>query len=480
MEGQKIIQLLNVLSKPELNRLEKLVFSPFFNKNQHVIDLFLFLKPFYPSFDQSELTKEHIYQSLFPKDKYKDSRLRNIMSDLTKLVEQFIIWEELNNQSLLQTQHLLKVAKERDIDKYYEPSLKKWAQMQRDYPYRDVLYYFNQHQLQEERYEFTTRKDNRAMEQSLQQLTDNLDIYYLSKKLKYCCEMINRTNVFSEQYEMGLFDEVMTYLNRRTFEEVPIIRIYYQILLTLLKGEDEAHYFELKRLLAEHTHLFPQMENKTNYSFAQNYCIKKINSGQSEYLKELFELYKLSLENKVIFEGELLSQWDYKNITTVGLRLEEHEWTMQFLDDYEPFIDKRHRENAYKYNKANAHFYQKEFKKAMLLLLQVEFTDIYYNLDSRSLLAKVYFELEEFEAMFTHMDTFKNYLRRNEKISGYQKKVYKNLLKYMMSLAKLKLAKKNIPPGLAEEINTTPQIADATWLRKKVANWPSPGNRKLT
>lgn len=470
MKKHKAIRMLSSLSKVELNRLNKLVNSPFFNKNQHVTDLFNYLTELYPDFIDEQIDKHTTYAAVYPDKKYNDSRLRNTASDLTKLIEKYLLLNDLEKKPGIELQSILAEAKNRGLNKLQESSIKQWEQIQTNNPYKDVSFYFSQHQLQEELYEFTALKVDRSLKSSLQELNDNLDIYYISKKLKYCCEMINRKNIFAEEYDLGLFNEVMTYLSERKFDDIPVIKIYYQILLTLIEGDKEEHYFQLKELLEKHSDLFPQNENKVNYSFAQNYCVKKINSGRAEYLKELFDLYQLSLEKHVIFEGDRLSQWDFKNITTVGLRLDEMERTKAFIENYKQYIDPRYQENAYRYNLANYHFYAGNFKQAMQLLVQVEFTDVYYNLDSRSLLLKVYYELEEYEALFPHSETFKNFLRRNGKISDYQKKVYLNLVKYLTKLAKLRLSYKTIPQKLVDTINTTPQIADATWLRKKAAN----------
>ena len=51
------------------------------------------------------------------------------------------------------------------------------------------------------------------------------------------------------------------------------------------------------------------------------------------------------------------------------------------------------------------------------MLLKVEFNDVYYHLDSKSLLMKVYFELDEYDAFSSLVDAFKIYLRRNQTIS---------------------------------------------------------------
>lgn len=470
MIKHKVTILLSSLSKVEINRLNKLVISPYFNKNRTVTNLYTYLQNLYPDYSEENTDRKLIFDHLFPGERYNDSKLRNISSDLTKLVEQYLILEQIESEPSQKTQYLLQAGKKRDLEKIYEPSLRQWEQTQDKNPFKDVAFYFEQHQLQEEIYEYTARKLDRSLKSSLQELNDNLDMYYLSKKLKYCCEMINRMNVFSEKYDMGFFEELMEYVKSNNMIDAPIIRTYYQILLTLLEGDKEEHYFKLKDLLSKYSDQFPQDENKINYSFAQNYCVKKINSGRSEYLQELFELYQLSLENRVIFESGYLSQWDFKNITTVGLRLGEMDKTKRFIQEYKKHLDPIFQENAYKYNLANYHFYNNEFKEAMQLLVKVEFTDIYYNLDSRSLLLKAYFELEEYEAFFPHSETFKNYIRRNNTISDYQKKVYLNLVKYLAKLAKLKQAKKRAPEKLIEEINTTAQIADATWLRKKAAS----------
>lgn len=466
MLSQKLADLIQSMSKVELNQLEKFVVSPFYNQHVKVIELFSYIKGFYPDFNHPQLEKKKISEVLYPNETYNDARIRNVISDLTKLVEQFLIWKQLEDRPLDKAKYLLEATKERNIDKYHKPILNQLSRIQEETDYRDVFFYFNQHQLLEEQYEYTAKKSNRAVEHSLQQLTDNLDIYYLSKKLKYCCEMVNRMNVFAEEYNLGLFEEIEEYLKKRKFYDVPVINIYYQILLTLTESDNEKHYFALKELLKKYSKTFTKDDNQVNYSFAQNYCIKKINSGQSNYLNELFDLYKLSLKNEVLFDGARLSQWDYKNITTVGLRLDEKDWVKEFIYNYKSKIHQRFRENAFKYNLANYYFYEGDFGEAMQLLLQVEFTDIFYNLDSKSLLLKSYYELEEYEALFAHSEAFKNYLRRNDKISNYQKLVYKNLVKYLTRLARIKVSNRSIPKKLANEINETSQIADVTWLRK--------------
>ena len=206
------------------------------------------------------------------------------------------------------------------------------------------------------------------------------------------------------------------------------------------------------------------------YGYAMNYCIKKINTGRNEYLDKVFTLYKLLLEHDIIYEGQYISQWDYKNIVTVGLRLQEIGWTEKFIEDYASRLQRDVRKNAYKYNLANLNYFKGDFKETMLLLREVEFTDMSYELSSKTLLLKSYFELEEYVALFPHADTFKLFLRRNKKISDYQKTIYKNLIRYIVKLSKLKARFRKVPPRLVREIQDSGEIADKTWLLNKLGN----------
>lgn len=95
-----------------------------------------------------------------------------------------------------------------------------------------------------------------------------------------------------------------------------------------------------------------------------------------------------------------MSQWDYKNIVYLGLRLEEYSWVKNFIIKYNEELDPKTRKNAMSYNMAYYHFFLNNYDETLTLLRSVEFSDVYYHLDSKSLLMKTYYELEETEPFF--------------------------------------------------------------------------------
>ena len=127
---------------------------------------------------------------------------------------------------------------------------------------------------------------------------------------------------------------------------------------------------------------------------------------------------------------KFLPQFDYKNIVTIALRMKELSWAKKFIEEYKPWLRKEERENAYTYNLAHWHFHNRDYSKTLSLFQRVEFTDIYYQLDTRSIVLKTYFEQDDAEAFFYQASAFRTYIRRNKLVSDYQRVSYRNFIKF--------------------------------------------------
>lgn len=468
MYKSKLIQMLAELDDKQFAALGVFINSDIANTNEKIRTIYDRIAAFYPDMDHEQLAKEQVYPFVFPNESFDDRKLRAMMALTTRLVEQYLVWEEVNSDKFLFQQLLLRGMADRMKDKLYRKQLDKLYEQQDLEPYKDVQYYFHQHQLEEANYNFAIKKKDPTIGSSLTEMISNLDIYYMSKRLKYSCELLNRKSILDEAYDEQLLDSILAYLSGSAMMEVPIIAIYYQILLTFIDSEKDEHYKKLGELISTHATLFPREENKVIYSYAMNYCIKKINTGHQEYLEEIFRLYKLLLQHDIIFEGKYMSEWDYKNIVTVGLRLNDTDWTEEFINTYKDHLSPSARDNAYRYNMANLSYFKKDYKSTMRLLQQVEFTDDSYLLSSRSLLIKSFYELEEWGLLHSQAEAFRLFLRRSKKLSNYQKSIYKNLIRNILKLGKHKAAGSPPTEKLKDEILTAKDIADSTWLKKKL------------
>ncbi len=468
MFQNKSIVILKTFTPQEVKQFDEYLNSPFFNKNHTIVQLYGIIKSAYPDFNSPDIERTRLFMLLYGNDAFDEQKLRYLLTDLTKHIEEYLCHKAITDEQLFKYHLLLLTYRNRKLDKPFLSSLKLAEKLLEDQPRRDVSHAFYQYLIEEDKYRFLSDRREHLHETNLQKVVDNLDKYYILNKMRYCAEIINNKNVVAINYKLFLYEEIMNHIRHNPLDYVPAAKIYYNIILTLTESENIIHYNNLLQLLRDHYTLFSKEEIFDMYVYAKNYCVRKINHGDTEYIKELFDLYKVMLRDKIIFKDNQLSEFDYKNIVYLGLRSEEFDWVKNFIAKYNDSLDVAIRKNAYTYNMAAYHFFQKNFDEVLMLLRSVEFSDFYYHLDSKSLLLKTYYELDETEAFLSLVDAFKVYIKRNSLIPEYQKTSYNNLIRAISKLYKWKLNPKNNLQELANEIEQAKPIADIIWLRKKL------------
>jgi hypothetical protein len=119
-------------------------------------------------------------------------------------------------------------------------------------------------------------------------------------------------------------------------------------------------------------------------------------------------------------------------------------------------------------NLAQLYFYKSDYPKVISLLSKVDYEDITYNLNSKTLLMASYFELDEIEALNSLLDTFRVYLNRNKNIPEIRRKHYLNTINIVRKLAKIKSGDKKEVEKLEKEIESTQGIVSKNWILEKL------------
>ncbi|MCB9230985.1 MAG: hypothetical protein H6581_04945 [Bacteroidia bacterium] len=489
MENSRFMQALAGLSRPRFRRFREMVESPFFNKNKRLIQLIRLTDPVFPRMDHPSLAAEKVYPLIFPGEKMPrhPQKLYDLLTRLNRLLSVFFQLEELDEQPL--EGHLLTLAAfgKRGMEDSFEKEFSLTLSALESQPFRDADFYghaFRVYGQNDLFYSSYLKEFRRTEDKTLQIVTDHLDTWYLAEKFRQACRMVNRQNVFASSYDFGALSAAMDYYdsNPEKFDDIPAVSIYYTILKTLQESEEEGHFTRLMSLLALHAGKFGEEEARSMYNFAENYCIKKINSGRQDFQRKLFELFRELIRSGLILQQGWLSQWDYKNIVSVGLLLEEFAWVRQFLEDFRDKLNDSIRENAYNYNLAHYHYFTGDHGKALRLLQRVEFVDVFYHLGTKTTILKIYYEMNETESLLSHISAFKTFLRRNKLISSYQHSIYNHLLDFCKQAYRLKLKlqeggsagelaeTRQKLAGLQAEVEGTAMVASKSWLLGQVSN----------
>lgn len=404
---------------------------------------------------------------LGPEAPFEAQEVRYLLADLSQQVEAFWIEKALREQPVARHNLLIGVLKKRRLTKLAGIELRKAKRKLAETPRQNMDTLVEAFRLRALDFDVAALQDNRSPDHSLREVMAAAELLHRAARLKYGNVLVNLRNVVATPVTEEEIHALRRLGEDPEFAEEPVVRIYYHILLTLTEPETEAHYHHLKAALLTHGDSFQKEALNEMYAFALNYSIKKLNQGRSEYLQELFDLYIALLEREIIFEENYILQQHFKNIVTVGIRLQQYGWTEDFIVRYSKRIEPDARKNAYTYNMAALYYAKGAYSGALKLLREVEFTDIYYHLDSKSLLLKTYFELRDWEPFMSLIEAFRIYLRRNKMISDYQRKVYLNFLKYAKRLSRLLHKRGQSLPKLIAEMDRVGEIADLGWLRRK-------------
>lgn len=474
MKEAKLIQTLQTLSAEEWNLLELKLLA---NDASRSVKVFSCLKPYFEESNKLVLPdKNTFFEVLYPKRAYNDQLLREEFSMLFFYVKDLLADIELKQDVTKRKVAALRQLRQRGLYKAYDAELKRAKKEMPNSFVGDETDHWNAMLLAEEGDQYFGMQQARRYDENLQIKVDELDRYYAIRKLKESCEMYNRKHIISSEYQVRLIEEVIQWVQRGEPQlQLPIVKVYYLILMTLRGENDEQYFEELIKALRDNWTSFPKAEARNMYRYAQNYCIRKINKGDRPYFGKLFHIYEELLITELILDEGQMDRTDYKNIATVAMRHGQQQWTASFLDRYKQMLPEKYRDMAYNMNMANYLYDISSYNAALDLLIHARFDDIFYDLSARHLLLKIYYDTNEFEAFTYQLESFRVFIKRTEKISTHNKNSNLNFLKVCRRLASLKQSAEYIQAKqfndrmkkLRDVIDKYDPLANKPWLLQK-------------
>lgn len=463
MQDSKIIELLQTFSTKELRVFEEFMYSPFFNKNEELRNFYAYLKSCAPTFQPNKIKRRVVFKKLYPQKDYDDKKMNYLMSDLLKLAEQYIGWQQYENDSHLQKCHVLSAYLDRNLEKHYQGVYRTTERKLQQIPTRNTNFYYQQYLLAEIAERHFEQQKLRVFNHRLQAVANYFDVFYLSKKLELTVEMLEWEQVLKHNYQVDLIDDLLPQLHKSAYQSIPPLSLY-QHMYYMLKGENAMlHFDQLKLKLQTYFDQFDPKEMKKAYLSAINFSMREIRKGNARFQQELLDLYLTAIEKKLLFENGYLSPWTYKNVVKLGLIMNRLDWTKQFIEQYTDALEPTFRQDAFHYSMADLFYHKKAYAKAQQHLREVQFSDIFYSLGTRQMLSKIYFEQGEKDTLLSLIASFKIFLKRNQLISEKVRQTYENFLFFLAQLLK-----DHPSEDLEEQIRNTVLLPDRSWLLEQL------------
>ncbi len=441
MKNSKLFQLLNRLTLEEKERLEAYVHSPYLNKNKRIKHFCKLLVDRNWNLHHPDLVKEKIYKQVFPTEAYMDENFRVLTSQFLKLTEQFLAMEVWKKDSFIQSYHTLNTYSEKRLNKHFRALYKKAKhQLNQSSTSKDITFFYNKFLLSEINYAYTILNDRANIDAAFYNTMDHFDIYLLANKLRYISTFVNQQNIqHIEERPILFYNEIMNITKEANYQQEEYIRYYSLILYCLTEPENEIHFLKLKTLLLEkHTSVLTKSELREILNMATSYAVRKIKAGNEKYYPHLFDLYISYLKDDTILTGGFIREQHYANIVRIALYLNQLEWAYDFIENYKARLNENIRERVYDQNTFHYLAAIGKHKDAANALHRLNFENNADLINYQILLLKDYFQSDNKEAIESLVNNFRNWIKRNRKMTDNAKAQLRNLFDFSIKIYRIK------------------------------------------
>lgn len=474
MIKSSLIEAVRTFSPKEMKELGEFVNSPFYNKNENVIKLFDVIRKAYPEFEESKIEKTKVFRKIFHSKPYKDSTMRLLMYYLSEAVEKYLAISRFSRNEFGFKRSLASEFYERDLIKDYEKVINAHKNHLEKVKYKDEDYYMNNFIYLEENLNFLYLKYQGKYEkfltkENLESVTNNLTYYYLLRVFKFYTVSLNTMSLYNIEIDTALFQNLLVNFDESSFSSMPLIDIYYHIILSFMEPDEEKHYFRIKELIVNNNDAIDRASQIDIFINLENYCHRKYRVGENKFLNESLQIYRLELERSLHLDRGYMSSQFYTSAVVTGCRLEEFEWVREFIEKYKKDLKKEWREPMYYYGLAFLENHTKNYEKALEHLAKVKADELYLKMDMRLLQCRIYYSLVWNMPLQSLLDTFKKTVHNNKHMKENRKEQFLKFIKYLNQLNNMRYKKDST--GLRElgsELEKEDYFPYKIWLSEEI------------
>lgn len=429
-----LLDIIRTFSSEELNKFEDFLRSPYFNKKDVLVSLFLEIKKYSPAFVNEDLERERVWEKLFPGKKFNYGIMKNMIYDLVKLAERFIATEFNNQNELRLFLDLTGEMDDRKIDKilstrllsfekYYNLSKanKSNVSLQDYYLILSKIYWqkiFNE--TRDSKSSGFTKERNIASEYFIYSFFIYLfKVYDNLRVLKIHGNDPGGSNIidlFIELIGSGGMDKILDYAKAHSGNDYKLLNCYYAMYKSVSSVENPDFYFNFKSSLSEISNLLNENDLRDLYINLTN-SIMNLESLEINREKEFQDIYNMMISNNIFTERNgVLSDNIFNNYILIQSGFNDHSGIEIFIGKYLDRLPHDKRENCYNFGMAHVSFIKGDFSKSLEYILKINF--LYFDMKYyvKNLQMMNYFELNDYEAFILAFDSYKHFTSKNKKV----------------------------------------------------------------
>lgn len=470
----KLLQLFSCLQKEEVKQLRKAVHSPLLNTNPKVIQLFDLLRPYHPDLDPILADRSKIFRKVFPKASFSEQKLRKLFSELTRVIENFLVFSEMEKEEFQRQKQLVSIYNQRGMHTLFFKGNKALLKQLEDYPKQSAKQYAENLEVLSMKYFHPLHDKQKLEDKALMELRQNLDKHFIISNLRLALILKSREQVLNESHPLP-FLETIIIVGKTYYQKENLLIELYLLAANFSMPNATVDFLTFEQLLfAEFSNLEP-IDQTILFFAGLNYLIKKSNSNESVFLQKTYEWYLFGDEQALLIQQNIITQSHFANAVIAACKQKEFAWAYQFIAHYLPFLETANPEMEASYYYGLLNFLQADWDKALDYLMYNGMKD-YYPPRTRAILCRVLFEkylLDDsyFELLVAQLNAFEAYVRRDVYFSKKKLDSHLNFIQITRMLTKKIHAKERrnaIQQWFNQKTHTAEPILAKHWIIQKV------------
>ncbi len=451
----RAINIIRTFSPEELKQFSAFTRSPYHNTNRNLVKLFDLIRLNFKRLDSETVTEETTFEKLFPGKKYNYNIMKNLMSALFKLTEDFLSIHPPEGDSINEFETGLKRLRNysvRSLEKLFHAEYKQ-LDKEMEYSVLSTDFYRNKHRLTEALYKFYTRKSKyTGASETLYPMSiyntcniiatvkhDIAGMEYLESQVNYHPQ-VNVTEAFYRNFD---FENFLKDIKGLDTEHYDYIHLQIRLMKLYKETENFENYYELKEFIFRSIDKYSNSEkwflSSALFGFVLNNYIK---ASSKELLMELAAIRKTQLEHVKFNSGGLgpLQSGVFRNIIEIFVLLGDIDFVKYVIEKYINELEENKRKSSYSYSMALIEETRGNNEEVLRLIRDVEFTDYQAKFSVKMVALVAFYNLGYIEEGLSAADSLKHFIKDNEEFSEAAKE---NLSRRVFMLEKLFKIKAN-------------------------------------
>lgn len=457
-------------------KFEDFVRSPYYNKKENVLKLFLEIKKLVSGFSEEDMKRDIIWQKMFPSKQYNYGVMKNLIYDLNKLAVKFIELENYSHKKFDSDLNILEQFQSRGLFINFEKKVRESLSDLNELNHDQDLYLFN--------YLFEFKNTElQALKHNIKELKD-LDFNSLNRSLclffyiKFFHTNYNRYQI-AFMYNYPVEDDNVAKVIK-SYEEYEFKDYYsetvYLAFKTVYDPFNEDNYFLLKKIYYEN---FNKYSLKDKYDFTcslLNFCKNNAGRGKSFYVNEPYQYTKIMADSDLLsaIDSKYIDQYMFRNTVIAACTAGEFDWCEEFIEKYKPKLKEEIREHSVNFAYVHLNFKSKNYEAALGFLSKCNYSSGMDKLSIKVYQCFLYFELGYTEELYSLIDSSKHFFKSDKMIS---KQSLTSFFNFISTLKKLSDFRCNFQKKVYDKSDLTEikkyisenEMSGKNWLYEKIS-----------